>query len=316
MQTDEHTITARARTGVSDTQAWPVGATAVHEREQTLIAADGYALGATVFEPDSRAASRGVIVMLGAVAVPQTYYHKLARYLAGAGYQVLTCDYRGVGRSRPKSLRGMAASLTDWARLDARAVLAHAGELAGGKPISAIGHSFGGQLIGVIDDMRMLSCAVLVAAQLPHVSMYPAPTRVRYAITFHAIMPLIATVCGYLPGSLGLGTDLPKQATLEWARWLTSPGYLRDHVSGSGARFAAFDRPVLHLSFSDDELAPAASVTAMIDALSAAKLEERRITPAQLGVPAIGHHGFFRPKFEATLWSEARAFIDRATNAH
>jgi predicted alpha/beta hydrolase len=33
-----------------------------------------------------------------------------------------------------------------------------------------------------------------------------------------------------------------------------------------------------------------------------APIEYRRIAPRDIGVPRIGHFGFFRPQFEPTLW--------------
>ena len=83
-----------------------------------------------------------------ATGVKQEYYARFAAYLAGRDFTVLTFDYRGIGRSRPASLRGFTATMSDWALLDAAAALdflesnSHAGK------ILAVGHSFGGQEIG------------------------------------------------------------------------------------------------------------------------------------------------------------------------
>ncbi len=62
--------------------------------EVTLTAADGYALGATLYGSGSRA-----VLVMSATGVPQSYYAKFAGYLAERGFTVLTFDYRGIGRS-------------------------------------------------------------------------------------------------------------------------------------------------------------------------------------------------------------------------
>src|SRR5687767_1550805 len=112
---------AEARNELSDAskhKAEPVEISAVE-----LTASDGVTLGATLFTPVTPAGlSRGTVIIHSATAVPQRYYHRFARYAAQAiGARVLTYDYRGIGKSRPRSLRGFHASLTAWARLDAAA---------------------------------------------------------------------------------------------------------------------------------------------------------------------------------------------------
>src|SRR4029453_538603 len=85
-----------------------------------IEALDGFPLAATHF---AAAQSRGVaLIVNGAMAVPQSYYADFARAATVRGFDVLTYDYRGIGRSRPEqhahSLRGMQARASDWMRLD------------------------------------------------------------------------------------------------------------------------------------------------------------------------------------------------------
>src|SRR3954465_1875769 len=104
--------------------------------EVALRAADGHAIGATVFGNGPRAA-----LIMPATGVPQSYYAKYAAYLAERGFTVLTFDYRGIGRSLSGHVRNVRACMQDWALLDAAAAFAHLGE----RKIHVVGHSFGGQ---------------------------------------------------------------------------------------------------------------------------------------------------------------------------
>ncbi|MEL6548507.1 MAG: alpha/beta hydrolase, partial [Myxococcota bacterium] len=76
-------------------------------------ARDGYPLSATWLT-----GGRRVVVINSATAVPRRFYRHFAEHLRDAGYSVLTYDYRGIGGSRPKTLRGFPARMRDWALQD------------------------------------------------------------------------------------------------------------------------------------------------------------------------------------------------------
>lgn len=88
---------------------------------QTIPATDGYPLGATVWAASG--VPRGVVVVHPATGVPQRIYQAFAQFLADCGFHSITYDYRGIGASRPKSLRRFAARMRDWALLDAEGVM-------------------------------------------------------------------------------------------------------------------------------------------------------------------------------------------------
>ncbi len=81
-----------------------------------LRAIDGYPLSAMRYR--ARGPEKARLLVAGATGVPQGFYRRFAEFAAGQGYTVLTFDYRGVGGSAPKTLRGFEASFLDWARLD------------------------------------------------------------------------------------------------------------------------------------------------------------------------------------------------------
>jgi predicted alpha/beta hydrolase len=116
-------------------------------------------------------------------------------------------------------------------------------------------------------------------------------------------------VLGYLPKQAGMGEDLPAGVALQWARWCSHPEYLMSEFPEARERFAKFDRPILSYSFTDDTYAPARAVDALFEVLTAAPATRRRLSPAELGVSAIGHFGFFRPRAGAKLWDEATDFL-------
>src|SRR6195952_2505359 len=128
----------------------------------TLAATDRYPLGATLFLP--RGVKRHAILINSATAVPRKMYNGFASYLAGRGCAVLTYDYRGTGDSRPKSLSGFQATMSDWAALD-RSAAVDWRRARYAMPLGFVGHSFGGQALGLIPNNVEVSRALLIAAQ-------------------------------------------------------------------------------------------------------------------------------------------------------
>ncbi len=279
-----------------------------------LHAADGFVLGATSFEPAGPAA--GTLLVHPATATPQRFYRLFATFLAEHGVRVVTYDYRGIGRSRPRrssgssrSLRGYRATMNDWARLDARAAHAWVRSRFPGAPLAVLGHSFGAQLTGIIDEPREAAGAIFVGAQFAYYKNWPPLERARLAFLWHALVPAVTGTVGYLPGRLGIGEDLPAGVARQWARWCTSPEYLASEHTDANARLARFDRPTAFYSFTDDAYAPPRTVQALLDRLPPSAVDHRRVDPTDLGKGPIGHFGFFRPKMQEPLWGEALSFL-------
>src|SRR4029077_12775515 len=142
--------------------------------------------GASLFLP--RGAKRHAVLINSATAVPRKIYKGFARYLAGRGCAVLTYDYRGIGDSRqramvgynqPKSLVGFKASMSDWAALDVTAAVAWMRERYKELPLRYVGHSFGGQALGLLANTSEVSRALLIAAQAGYWKLMTAPEKYR-----------------------------------------------------------------------------------------------------------------------------------------
>ena len=112
------------------------------EKEIFIACEDGQQLGALVLQhPDQ--VVKAVIQFHSGTVVKKEYYLKYAKYLCDLGFIVVLFDYRGVGGSRPKSLRGFKASISDWGRKDAPAVLNWIKQTYPGLPIYLFAHSMG-----------------------------------------------------------------------------------------------------------------------------------------------------------------------------
>ena len=280
-------------------------------------AADGYPLAATLFLP--RGPKRHAVLINAATATPRKIYRGFAGYLARRGCAVLTYDYRGIGGSRPldvvgyirpKSLVGFKASMADWAALDVTATVAWMRERYHTLPLSYVGHSFGGQALGLLANNAEISRALLIASQAATWKLMASPERYRVYALMRGVGVPLTRVLGYAPGWAVLGEDLPKDAFLQWTRWVTSPRYLFDDKDLAGLKnFANFRGAMRALCIADDPWATWPAVELLCSGYTSAQPEIVSLTPAAAGVARIGHFGFFRPEHRDSLWPGAADWI-------
>jgi predicted alpha/beta hydrolase len=286
----------------------------VKQSEVTIAAADGYRLSGTLFEPDSPS-RRPAVVHASATGVKRGFYEAYARHLTGEGMTVLTFDYRGIGGSRPASLRGFHATMRDWGEKDLDAAISWLAARRPDDPIALTGHSVGGQLAGFASNRTRLVVMQFVASQSGYWRHWTGPRKPIVALIWHAVIPAFTHAFGYMPsGWLGLGEDLPKGVALEWARWGRSRNYIMDHVderTRDGYRSVA--APLRALSFTDDELyAPKAAVAHLLSFYSGAPREWIHLDPGDRGLRSIGHWGFFRSRAGEALWPETVEWLKSA----
>jgi predicted alpha/beta hydrolase len=279
-----------------------------------ISATDGFSLAANTYAPASGGSTASLVLIAPATGVVKRLYDPFATFLAAHGFEVLTWDWRGTGESRPPSLRGFHATMTDWAELDLGGALAWAAERASDRPgrpgrrVLAVGHSFGGQALGLAPGGEQLAAALTVAAQSGYWGHWPRPRRYLYAALWYLAMPGLAAVLDYFPSRrLGLGEDLPRGVAQQWARWCRSPRYLENYAGHRRLRM-----PMLALSFADDPFAPRPAVEALHREYAGATVSHRHLRPADVGAPRIGHFGFFKPGLPA-LWADVAAWLERPT---
>jgi len=284
----------------------------------TFPAADGYLLGATLFLP--RGAKHHAVLVNSATAVPRKIYKGFAGYLARRGCAVLTYDYRGIGDSRqkaligynqPKSLAGFKATMTDWAALDVTSAVAWMRERYHNLPLNYVGHSFGGQALGLLANNGEVSRALLIAAQAGYWKLMASPERYRVFALLNLVGTPLTRMLGYAPGWSGLGEDLPKGVFQQWVRWVMSERYLFDDRDLKAiSNFANYKGALRSLCLSDDPWATRPAVELLCSGFTSTTPEILTIAPADAATTAIGHLGFFRPEHRDTLWRGAAEWME------
>lgn len=273
-------------------------------RALKVPARDGFELAATLYSPAAPVAVDRFVLITSATGVKRRYYDKYARFLAEQGLPCLTFDYRGIGDSGPRSLRRFQATMRDWAEQDIAGVIDWLSEHQRPAKLLVLGHSVGGQLIGLTPNNGRIAAMLAVAAQSGYWRYWPFPRRYLMAVLWYGLMPALISILGYFPAKkLGLAEDLPGGVAGEWARWCRNPQYMVDR-DGQPLRtfFGAFRAPIYYYSIDDDAFAPKNAVEFMMSCYVNAPKEGRHLVPKELGVRAIGHFGLFREAFKPLLW--------------
>jgi predicted alpha/beta hydrolase len=274
-------------------------------QDTQITARDGRALAATVVTPSDRMPKRAVIVA-SATAVPRKIYTPFARYLAQQGMTVLTFDYRGIGGSLAGDIRKEPARMRDWASLDLAGAVEHMTEVWPSLPLSLVGHSFGGQALGLIDNNARIASAVIVAAQAGAWRLIASPEKYRVHALMRFGLPVLTKLTGHVPGWTGLGEPLPAGVAREWSKWVLSERYFfGDESLTELANFKSFRGRLRAIGMTDDPWATRPAIGLLLSGFVGARVDRREVHPRDADQTKIGHFGWFKPNLGAKLWPTA-----------
>lgn len=265
----------------------------------------GYAVTATFFEAET---AQKVVIIGAATGVQQGYYSKFAQFLAEQGVTTYTFDYGGINLSKKTSLRAFDTSLTHWATNDIESVLQYVKQQHPEVDIHYIGHSIGGQILGLVPSNTLFKNVVLVASQSGHTRFWSGFGKMKMLFNWYVLFPVFCTFLGYLPSKKITGMeDLPKSMALEFARWGRQKDYLFHYKSENQLFFDKITGKLTVYSCPNDEFAPKGAVDWLTNKYSQANTTRKHLNPSNYGVDEIGHFDFFKSKFSETIWREILA---------
>jgi predicted alpha/beta hydrolase len=275
---------------------------------------DGRELAAHWFSPGRMVAPsrRAGLLISSATGFPQTFYFKIATYAASRGYDTLVYDYRGMGWSSPPDLSTETTRMSDWGLIDMRAALDVLAARAADVPLATLGHSVGGQFLGLLANHSLARAHVQIATSVGYWRWENAPFKYLAWWFWRVHGPLMLALKGYVPTGGGWsGLPLPRGVYAEWRRWCLRTShfgpdlstYLADNV------FAAIRAPVLSVAFEDDAIATRRTVEELRRFFPNAPFDVRWYAPRDVGAP-IGHGGFFSSRFANSMWKPTFDWID------
>jgi predicted alpha/beta hydrolase len=283
--------------------------------ERTVEAADGVELAVTTYAPEGRPPEE-VALLLSATGARQERYEPFARHLAQEGWQVVTFDYRGIGRSARQEAQRRTASMRAWGEQDLTGLISWARGALGARRLVAVGHSIGGQLLPFAANHRLLDAVAVISSQRGYWRLWRGWERYGVWSFFKLYIPLCLRLFGRVPMSFAGLEDLEREVAQDYARWGLSEAYLWPDGEPRDARFAECTFPLLALSFEDDtHYAPRRAVEVLLrDYYTSAPALWCHVEHGRLGLAGLGHSGFFEAeRCPRGWWSDVSAWLRQAS---
>jgi predicted alpha/beta hydrolase len=244
-------------------------------------------------------------VLIGpATGVPQRFYFRFADWLAGQGHTVLVFDYRGIGQSLRGPLKGCGATLIEWGQQDLVAALDALLQHTGANQAQLIGHSAGGQMMGLMPNHHRIARVVGVATSTGWFKAMRPGFKWQARFALRLAVPLATRFKGYGPTSwFGLGEDLPSTVARQWGQWCEAGGYATNAVKGRPSEdfHSQVHMPITVFHATDDDIATPTTVADLLRTFPAAIKQVHHIAPRDHGLKRIGHIDWFRTSHQA-LW--------------
>lgn len=266
-------------------------------------AIDGYMLKGLWAVPFAE--NKGTVVMNSATGVKKEYYVRFAQYLVQSGYCVLLYDYRGIGESAPKSLKGFKTNMHEWGTLDMNGALNYVIKEKNISKVIWLGHSVGAQMMGLLQNRDSITKVIAVNASTGYWNYFTFPYSYMVLGLWLFVGPPLTILNGYAPMSkIGWGEDLPSGVYFEWRKWCLNKKHFTEVLvqkTGS-AIFSDFTAPITAIHTSDDYIANKKTVAKLLEFYPNSDSKSYCIEPKEYGFSKIGHTGIFRKKFENSLW--------------
>ncbi|WP_392343294.1 alpha/beta fold hydrolase [uncultured Shewanella sp.] len=280
-------------------------------KQKTIKCSDSVELVATIYEPTITV--KGAVMMAPATGIKRQFYANFANYLANNGYGVITFDNRGIGGSSTGPVTQNAASLQCWGEKDKPAVLECLQQTFPQTKYHLVGHSAGGQLLGLMHNAMDISSMFNFACSSGQLRNMKLSYLVQAHFFMNAFIPLSNTLFGHTKSQwVGMGEPLPKAVAKQWQQWCNGQGYVKTAFGKTVHQhcYNELTLPSLWVNAVDDDIANNANVADMMSVFPKLNGQTLTLTPSEHGLSEIGHMKFFSSKSQV-LWPLALDWLDK-----
>lgn len=269
--------------------------------ELTINTQNGSPLSLRLFKTSK---PKSIVIMAGAMGVAQQCYEKFAKFLMENDHHVITFDYVGTGQSLNGKLKDCETDILDWGTQDCQALISFAKSEYPHLPIQWVGHSVGGQLIGMTPNINQVKQAITVASGSGYWRENSAPTKKVVWLVWYFLAPICVGLMGYFPGKkLNIAGDLPGNVMRQWRSWCLNKEYAVGH-EGHALRkqYDDVSIPMSAVSFEDDEMMSKANIESLNSFFTGTSLNHTRLSKHDTNGQFVGHLGWFREKHKESIW--------------
>ena len=253
-----------------------------------------------IFESGS---SNFILIIASAMGVKQSFYQGFSEFAEANGISVITFDYSGIGNSLNENIKDNKDFLSSWGDRDLEAVIKYSIENFPNHKKVVLGHSIGGQLIGLASSSVDLDKIILMSAQSGYWGFWKGVNKVKMFFNWHLLFPILTYFIGYMPSKkISKMENIPKNVAEEWAKWCRNPNYLFDYISEDKTFFNKIKCKITSVSFDDDFFAPKKSVDWLSGKFKNAELKRKHFFPSDFNVSKIGHFDVFKSDFKNSIW--------------
>ncbi len=246
----------------------------------------------------------GAVMIAPATGIKRKFYDNFARYLAQNQYAVITYDNQGIGESLSEDLRFCNIRITDWGLTDMPKVLEQLKSLVPDVKYHLVGHSAGGQLVGLMHNWSDLTSIFNFACSSGSLKQMKVPFAWKARFFMNVFIPLSNSLFGFTKTHwLGMGAPLPRGVAQEWSRWCNGSGYIQVDLDKRIKKhfFKEVNLPSYWMNTSDDFIANDRNVEEMIKVYPKLKPKRLHLIPSEYDLPYVGHMKFFTRQ-NNTLW--------------
>lgn len=259
----------------------------------------GNSVTASIYEADKNT----ILIIASATGVKQSFYKKFADFVSTNGITVITFDYSGIGLSLKKPIQQVLNNASDWGKNDLEAIIKYTKENYPNAKITLLGHSIGGQLIGLAKSSSQVQKLILVAAQSGYWKLWNGNSKLIMWLNWHVLFPTLINIFDYMPSKkISKMENLPKNVAKQWNSWCKKPNYLFDEVSKNDLFFKSISIKILAISIENDFYAPKKAVDWFTTKYENAEINKLHLKPSDYNTNVIGHFGIFSSKFMSNLW--------------
>lgn len=271
-------------------------------KELVLQTPDQFPISVKIFEPEIP--NRKLLVINSATGVRQQVYFSFAKYLAEQGFTVITYDYRGIGESKPRKMKGFEASMRIWGTNDFKTVTTFIKENYPDYTKFCLGHSVGALILGMNEDSVIFKKFIFVASQDAYIGHLSWHVAVTAALGFGIAVPVTVILKGYFPAHrFGLGESLPKGSAYDWRTLILnkkSTSRLYEKIEKDHSKDLNQEAFIIHAE-DDSWVTMKGMESLMNNSYPNMKKNYREIKVSESPKKQVGHINFFR-SYNRSLW--------------